>query len=207
MKEISSESKYQEIAYHIAKRIEADDIKENSKLSGRTLLASEYNVSSETIRKAIHLLSVRHIVDVVDRSGIIVTSKKEAKRYVLEYKTHQRTKRLVEETDLLFEKVSKDHKMLQQTIKKLLGAASERPFPFEYMTFVITDACVRLGLEIGSRAFYEGTQTVVIAIGEDQMVTVAPDPKTLIRAGMTLYVLKTEDTPGLMAQFMGMKDA
>ena len=48
---------YQRIAYDIAVRVAAGEIPVRRKMSGRSLLASEYGVSPETIRRALKLLT------------------------------------------------------------------------------------------------------------------------------------------------------
>ena len=48
---------YMQIALSIAGRIAGGDVPEGAKISGRSKLSSEYNVSPETIRKAVRLLS------------------------------------------------------------------------------------------------------------------------------------------------------
>ncbi len=67
MKSSEHISRYEEIAYLIAKRIVSGNIKENDKLKGRSLISSEYNVSSETVRKAMQLLSNYNVVTVKEK--------------------------------------------------------------------------------------------------------------------------------------------
>ena len=57
---------YMQIALSIAGRIAGGDVPEGAKISGRSKLSSEYNVSPETIRKAVRLLSDMRVVDVPD---------------------------------------------------------------------------------------------------------------------------------------------
>ncbi|MFA7422923.1 MAG: CBS domain-containing protein [Acholeplasmataceae bacterium] len=78
-------SRYEEIAYLIAKRIVKGEFKKDDKLRGRSLLSSEYNVSSETIRKAMQLLSNYQVVSVKERSGIYVSDQNHAKDYVRDF--------------------------------------------------------------------------------------------------------------------------
>jgi K+/H+ antiporter YhaU regulatory subunit KhtT len=207
MKDKTSDAKYQDIAYRIAERIVTDEIRENTKLSGRTLLASEYNVSSETIRKAMHLLSMRHVVRVVEKSGIIVLSKDEAMRYVSEYKRAAGTRRLLEETEALIERQAREQRQLQTRLKRLFAAASKETFPFSHVAWTVTTGCPKAGITIGDRAFYEKTGTVVIATEEDGIITVAPDPLTKIAEGMVLHMLDTGKTLEKVESFMNKEDA
>lgn len=60
---------YMQIALSIAGRIAGGDVPEGAKISGRSKLSSEYNVSPETIRKAVRLLSDMRVVDVGRRAA------------------------------------------------------------------------------------------------------------------------------------------
>ena len=73
---------YMQIALSIAGRIAGGDVPEGTKISGRSKLSSEYNVSPETIRKAVRLLSDMRVVDVREKSGVYVLSADNARRYL-----------------------------------------------------------------------------------------------------------------------------
>ena len=49
---------YQKIALDLANKIHSGEIQEGSVIYGRSILAGKYNVSPETIRRAIKLLQV-----------------------------------------------------------------------------------------------------------------------------------------------------
>ena len=59
----------------IASRIADGEFQENTRISGRSTLSSEYQVSPETVRKALNLLADMDIVRTVEGSGTIVLSK------------------------------------------------------------------------------------------------------------------------------------
>ena len=60
---------YMRIARSIAQRIADGELMEGEKLSGRSKLSSEYNVSPETIRKAVQVLQDRAVVIVRSARG------------------------------------------------------------------------------------------------------------------------------------------
>lgn len=76
---------YIQIALSIARRIAGGDVPEGAKISGRSKLSSEYNVSPETIRKAVRLLGDMRVVDVREQSGVYVLSADNAKRYLHDF--------------------------------------------------------------------------------------------------------------------------
>ena len=73
---------YYRIAADLAARIVRGDIREGERLSGRSMLVGSYGVSSETIRRALNLLSEQGIVEVVPGSGVRVISRQKAMAYV-----------------------------------------------------------------------------------------------------------------------------
>ena len=80
---------YQSIAVDMASRIYQREFPLNTKLRGRTSLASEYNVSSETIRKAMRLLEDMGIVKVVQGSGIYIESYSMAEEFMKRFKVRE----------------------------------------------------------------------------------------------------------------------
>ena len=75
---------YYSIAVDIAHRIGEEELSIGAKISGRTVLASQYQVSPETIRKAIALLREAGAVEVSRGKEIEVVSKEKAKLFLAE---------------------------------------------------------------------------------------------------------------------------
>lgn len=85
----TGEPRYEQIAIDIARRIVRSEFRVGQKLSGRSLLAGNYNVSPETIRRSIALLQNIGVVEAVTGSGIIVKSSGLAREYLKEYNERQ----------------------------------------------------------------------------------------------------------------------
>ena len=75
-------SQYLQIALDLATRIAQGELTEGSRIYGRSVLASEYGVSPETIRKALRLLADMKVVEVKPQSGAVVLSADSARRYI-----------------------------------------------------------------------------------------------------------------------------
>lgn len=82
MKETVVPSQYLQIALDIAQRIAKGELPEGSGIYGRSLMASEYNVSPETVRRALRLLADMKVVEVKPQSGAVVLSADSAQRYI-----------------------------------------------------------------------------------------------------------------------------
>lgn len=77
-------SRYITIAMDMAERMVRGEYKEGQKLSGRSTLAGLYNVSPETIRRALTLLQEAGVVKVVPGTGVFVHSVDAAREYLAE---------------------------------------------------------------------------------------------------------------------------
>lgn len=92
-REAVGRARYEEIAQDLAQRIADGDLAEGSRVLGRSALAGQYQVSPETIRRAVAILAERSIVQSVAGSGIRVLSRYAA----LEYLDSQQTRTTLEE--------------------------------------------------------------------------------------------------------------
>ena len=73
---------YSRVAYDIASQIANGKLAEGQRFSGRSLMASQYAASSETIRRAMNLLSNMHIIEIQQNVGATVLSRQHAIAYV-----------------------------------------------------------------------------------------------------------------------------
>jgi len=207
MKSSEHLSRYEEIAYLIAKRIVAGDIKESDKLRGRSLLSSEYNVSSETIRKAMLLLSNHQVVDVKERSGIYVTSKEHAKAYMKHFEHHVQRKSIVDETKALLDESLGINQRLQKKFKQIVNSYEKDVFPFAYFTCLINDHHPHIGQTFESLKFYEHTKGMIIAYELEGNLYQVPDPKTILTKGMILYILGDKTVKEKATQYLNQTES
>ena len=77
---------YMRIALDIANRIASGEIAERQRISGRSLLSSQYHVSPETVRKALSLLRDMDVVQVKEKSGVIILSADAARSFLSSFK-------------------------------------------------------------------------------------------------------------------------
>lgn len=76
------QARYQEIAVDIAHAVYMGEYQEGEKIHGRSTLAARFNVSPETIRRAIAILQNAGVVAVSQGIGIIVESKSQAEKFL-----------------------------------------------------------------------------------------------------------------------------
>ena len=82
MKRVDYYPIYSQIAYDIASKIAAGTLIEGQRFTGRSLMGATYNVSPETIRRSLHLLSDMGIISIHQHLGSIVVSREKAVEYI-----------------------------------------------------------------------------------------------------------------------------
>lgn len=182
-------SRYEEIAYLIAKRIIKGEFREGDKLRGRSILSSEYNVSSETIRKAMQLLSNYNVVEVKERSGIYVSEANHAKDYITYFELHKSNKNLIAETKELLDLSARLNHDLHKKFDKLIKTSETSTFPFTYFKLEVKETSSVINKSLSSLDFYNQTSGLIIGIEEDGLLNQIPDPNTIIKSFMILYIL------------------
>lgn len=89
-------ARYITIAMDLAERVAHGDYIEGQKISGRSTLAGLYNVSPETIRRALSLLQESGVVRVVPGAGVFVNSVDATREYLAEFSQYKVIKEMQE---------------------------------------------------------------------------------------------------------------
>ena len=188
MKQAVVPSQYLQIALDLARRIAKGELPEGSRIYGRSVMASEYNVSPETIRRALRLLADMKVVEVKPQSGAIVLSADSARRYIANFEensdVHALRQQLKEYADL--------SRRLSETVAALVKsrdtfAAAEEPLP-NYEVPVPKDSSL-IGKSLGALKFWQSTGATVVAIRRSQTVILSPGPYAELYAGDVLVLV------------------
>lgn len=197
--------RYEMIAYEIAKRIAKKNLNEGDKIRGRSMLASEYNVSSETIRKSMRLLSNIGVVEVKERSGIYVLSQSAAAIYVEQFKAKQKDHRLVEKTIALLKEAKSINTKLEEQVHTLLNSSKQDIFPFEFFTIRLKTEDSIINKSIKETRFNEETNGLIIAIEDEEVFSQNPSSNIILKPNMTLYILGDQTIKDLAHEFINRK--
>ncbi len=111
---------YSQIALDIAVRIARGDLKENTKISGRSKMASEYNVSPETIRRSFQLLQDMKIIEVLQSSGAIIKSRDNALKYIERNNIGNDFRNLKRELNALLKERSNMDKRINEIVSQII---------------------------------------------------------------------------------------
>lgn len=185
---------YQTIARDIAIRIMNNEWPENQKISGRSLLSSEYNVSPETVRRALALLSDMKVVTIKKNSGVYILSADNAKRYLSDFDDIKDQKDMQNELKELIEKNNDINKRMYELLSMLIKTQNtisyvKSRFP-DYEVKISPDSKI-IGKNIGSIRFWQNTNATIIAIKRGQSVIVSPGPDAELYQDDTIVFVGT----------------
>ncbi|WP_314587865.1 TrkA C-terminal domain-containing protein [Paenibacillus terrigena] len=195
---------YKSIALDIAQRIVSGEFAVRSKISGRSLLASQYHVSPETIRKAISLLKEEEIVSVSQGKEIIVLSDLHALDYLTKnnylktvYSLKQDLEQLLEqkkEIDYKFESILMDIINFSDRLQNL------KPYhPFEIK---INEFSHVVGKTIANLEFWQQTGATIVALRRGTQVSISPGPHVILRENDILVVVGDRQVQARTVEFI-----
>lgn len=169
---------YSQIALDIATRIAKGELKEGARISGRSLLASEYNVSPETIRRSLRLLEDMGIVEVHTGSGVTIKSRVDALQYLEKYNTGKDLRDLKADIYKKIEERNSLNLEILETIEHMfdLSERLRNINPIHIMEFEVPLNSPLLGKMIGDVQFWQGTGATIVGIKRDGKVIVSPGP-------------------------------
>jgi K+/H+ antiporter YhaU regulatory subunit KhtT len=190
MKKTKSPPAYLKVARDIAGRIASGEIQEGQRFSGRSLMSSQYNVSPETIRRALGLLTQMDVVIMKPYVGVVVKSRENAARYVNQYGEAIGMRLLKEELATLMKKRREIDAQIEKTIQRLVDIAERfrNSDVMQTYEFTVPEGASIDGMTIAESAFRKQTGATILAIRRDADVTLSPSPDFKIAAGDVLVV-------------------
>ena len=192
MKQTVVPSQYLQIALDLARRIAKGELPEGSRIYGRSVMASEYNVSPETIRRALRLLADMKVVEVKPQSGAVVLSADSARRYIENFEESADVRALRQQLKELMAEYADLSRRLSDTVTALMKsrdtfAAAGEPLP-NYEVPIPKDSPL-IGQSIGALKFWQSTGGTIVAIRRGQTVILSPGPYAELYAGDVLVLV------------------
>ncbi len=182
---------YLQVARDIAGRIASGEIQEGERFSGRSLMSSQYNVSPETIRRALGLLAEMDVLSMRQNVGAVVKSRERAARYVDQYGEAAGMRLLREElARLMLERRALDER-IEATVQKLADMAERFRYSGDMQTYEFTvPAGARIaGQSIAQSAFRTETGATILAVRRGAQVILSPGPDEKIAPGDVLVIV------------------
>ena len=198
---------YLRIALDVAEKIAAGELEERQRLSGRSLLASEYAVSPETVRKALRLLANMKVVEVREKSGVVVLSRDNARRYLELLRSRQDELERYERFRDLYERYSELGREMMEAGSQLMTARLHPPpsqWALPQYELRVPEGSGAAGKSLRELRFWQGTGATIVAIRRSQETIVSPGPDAELYAGDMVLFVGGPDAPAAAERFLGL---
>lgn len=185
---------YQKIAADIASKIASGDYIVGEKIYTRSVLASQYGVSSETARRAICILADVDIVDTTKGSGVVIKSSENAIKFVRQYADIKTVDDLKNNILDSLERQKEENDYLKDQLFELINKTerfkSINPFiPFEIRISKETQYLNKTAAEIN---FWHNTSATIICIKRNGYLEMSPGPYAVLRENDVFYFIGDE---------------
>lgn len=179
---------YKSIALDLAQRIVSGELAVHNKISGRSLLAAQYHVSPETIRKAIGLLKDEGIVSVSQGKEIVVLSDQKAEAYLASSNYLKSAYSLKRDLELLMTEKREVDRRFEVLLNQITKASDrlQNLTPYNPMEIEIKEGSHAVGKTIGNLQFWQHTGATVIALRRGTRISISPGPHVILRENDTL---------------------
>lgn len=176
-------TQYTRIAISLAERIASGQLKEGDKLSGRSKLSPEYNVSPETIRRTLRLLADMKVVEVKEQSGVYVLSADNARRYLHNFADQTDIRGKQQQLKELLVRQDQLNRQMAALCRDILDETSQTPDALPNYYCRIPDDWPHSGTTVGALRFWQATGATIVAIRRGLSYIVSPGPYAELYAG------------------------
>jgi len=184
-------ARYQQIALDIAKRIVNKEFAVGEKIHGRSVLASMYNVSPETIRKAVALLQEMDVLYVNQGSGIIINSIDKAYNFIQRFKYLDSINSLKHDLDKLINEKNEINKKIEEILHNIIEYADKLKnlSPYNPIEVEVSGNSKYIGKTISELKFWQNTGGNVVALRKGNDLIISPGPFAVLEEGDVIVVV------------------
>ena len=202
------ESRYQEIAVEVAQMIADGWYKVGDKINARSTLASKYNVSPETARKAVNMLTDLGIVDIRQGSGTYVASREKAQLFVDRYQNTASMQEIQAEIEASVARQEDELAHMTKLLNTLIGQTKRKHQTTSFVPYdiLIDDQCFYLGRSIGELDIWQQTGATIVAVGRDGDFIMSPGPYETINPGDILLFVGDDQSKLRMQKLFNVKE-
>ncbi len=195
---------YVSIALDIANKILNGEFREKQKISGRSTLASMYNVSPETIRRAIVLLEEMDVVNSNRGSGIDVISKTAAEKFIEKHKSSMYISSIKDDIkDLMLQKKKIDEQ-IQVSFDTIFDYTDrfKSDSPYTFIEIKVTADSKKIGKKINEVRLWQITGTTMVAYRRNSETVISPGPDYVFEEGDTIVVIGSNNVYEKVYEFL-----
>ncbi len=182
---------YRKIALDIAGRICRGEFKEGDKIHGRSTLAGEYNVSPETIRRAVFLLEDMKVVTVSQGSGIYIQSKQHAHEFIGRFQNVESVGSLRADIKQLLIQKQKVEAEINNILDKIIDYSErlKNSDPISPLEIEMEDDSHLIGKTVTDTKFWQNTGATIIGIRRNRKLILSPGPYVGFEKGDSILVV------------------
>lgn len=197
-------ARYQQIAADIAAKIVDHQYQIGEKIYARSLIASQYSVSSETARKAIAILSDLGIVDTVKGSGVVIKSYEGAVAFLERFRNVSTMAELKRDTMVCLGNIISHGGELRDAVTRLVDHADRfRALnPLAPFSVQVEAGASCVGKTLSGLNFWQNTAATVVAIRRGDLLIRSPGPYAEFLADDTIYFIGEDDCVGRVDLFL-----
>lgn len=187
------QSRYQEIALDIAHSVVMGEYREGERIHGRSTLAGRYNVSPETIRRAIAILQNAGVVLVNQGIGITVSSKTQADKFLRSFNQKAEIQVFLEELKSYMDKRRELDHLIEGHLNKIL-MYSDRMMSrwMDVAEIEVGNDSEAVGKTLAELKIRERTGLTVIAVVREGYEQFSPGAGFVLEARDVLLVVGSE---------------
>jgi K+/H+ antiporter YhaU regulatory subunit KhtT len=196
---------YERIAIDLANRIYDGKFKVGEKIRGRSTLASEYNVSPETVRKAIKILEDVDIVHSTKGSGVVISSRENAYKYINRFSGLTTMKELEMQMRSVIQERERLDKELNKTVEKMLDYSRKlrHTNPLTPIEVEVPESSIHIGKNISELKFWQNTGGTIVGLKRKGELTLSPGPYASIQPEDVLLIIGDEKAYERVTHFIG----
>lgn len=197
------QARYQEIALDLAHAVVMGEFHEGEKIHGRSTLAGRFNVSPETIRRAIAILQNAGVVMVNQGVGITVTSKALAEKFLKSFDQKGELHVFQDELKQLMEQRRELDMKIEWHLEKVL-TYTERLMSrwLDVGEIEVGKHSEAIGKTLRELKVRENTGTTIVAIVRDGYEQFSPSPNFTLQEGDVLLAVGTNEGQQKLEEFL-----
>lgn len=191
-REPTGKARYEGIAQDLARRIAANELQEGARLLGRSSLAGTYQVSPETIRRAVAILHEHGVVQAVAGSGIRVLSRIAAQEYLESIGTQNRLEEGARELRHLLRRRRDLDEQIEDAIDRILSQAAGVLATRHVEEVAVTASSWAVGRSLDEIRLRSSTGATAVALTRGDTDYFSPPADMRLAAGDVLTVVGSD---------------
>ncbi|SDF20651.1 TrkA C-terminal domain-containing protein [Sporomusa acidovorans] len=201
----SATAMYRSIALDLAQRIINGEFAISEKISGRSVLASHYTVSPETIRKAIALLKAKNVVSVSQGKEVTVISTENAYMFIDQYKSAESVYSLHQDVEILLHQKRDIDAKLEALLSDIINYSDKlrNLTPYNPVEVEVPESSHIVGHTIAEIRLWQHTGATVVAIRRGTSIIISPGPQAVIQPHDRVVVVGDSDVLAKTLTFVG----